>query len=246
MIDNVGKKPTFRHELKYLFDYADAELLKSRIGGMLLPDENIDGTGTYRIRSIYFDDYWDSAYEDKVNGFPSRNKYRLRVYNNNEKIIRLERKTKQGSYILKQSAVLARENAERLLSGDYDFLLKDPQPLCQEFFCECRLKMMKPRVTIDYVRQPYIFAAGDVRITFDMDLQAVLLKFDLFDSTLPTISILPPGQLLLEVKYTEFLPTFIQRTLPQRSSQQASFSKYVLSCEKIMFLKAIENYWYES
>ena len=237
------RKLSFRNEKKYLLDNADAELLKQRLKGMLATDANANASGVYKIRSVYFDDYWNTAYEDKVNGLSSRCKYRIRVYNDDETVIHLERKIKRDAYVSKQMAVLTRDAAERLIQGDYAFLLHDPQPLCREFYCECAMKLMRPCVTVDYVRQPYVFEAGDVRITFDMDVQAAVLKYDLFDSDLPVVNVLKEGQTILEVKYTEFLPAFIKQALPAGESQAISLSKFVLAYDKTMFLRASDCGW---
>ena len=48
--------------------------------------------GGYLIRSLYFDDYWNSAYEEKESGVLMRKKYRIRIYNYSAESIKLERK----------------------------------------------------------------------------------------------------------------------------------------------------------
>ena len=183
----------FRHELKYIITRGDVEILKQRLGALLQRDAHALPCGAYKIRSIYFDDYWDSSYQEKMAGGLSRKKYRLRVYNDSDDVINLERKLKYGSLISKQSASLNRTEAEMLLNGEYGFLLKHPQQLCREFYCECITKLMRPRVTVDYEREAYILSPGDVRITLDMNLRAALLKFDLFDAELPALSIFGNG-----------------------------------------------------
>ena len=55
--------------------------------------------GGYTIRSLYFDDYCNSAYEEKDAGILMRKKYRVRIYNGSDKVIKLERKKKSGSWI---------------------------------------------------------------------------------------------------------------------------------------------------
>ena len=167
-----------------------------------------------------------------------RNKYRIRVYDDCDRTINLERKHKEGNYIAKQAATLTREESEMLLNGEYDFLLKNPQQLCREFYYECTTNLMRPRITVDYDREPYVWAPGDVRITFDMDVRAALLRFDLFDSELPTLNVLDPGHMILEVKYTEFLPSLVRKVLPQGTSQMLAISKYILCCDKAMFLSS--------
>ena len=54
--------------------------------------------GGYTIRSLYFDDYCNSAYEEKDAGILMRKKYRVRIYNGSDKVIKLERKKKYGAH----------------------------------------------------------------------------------------------------------------------------------------------------
>lgn len=226
----------FRHELKYLITPGDAELLKLRLGAIMRLDAKAEETGGYKVRSLYFDDLWNSAYEEKLMGVVSRCKYRIRIYNDSDKSINLERKLKRGNYIAKQSAALTRDEAEMLIGGEYGFLLNNPQQLCREFYYECTTRLMRPRVIVDYERIPYTMPVGDVRITFDMDVRAALLSFDIFDPKLPALGVLEHGNMILEVKFTGLLPGILKKALPQRASQVLSASKYVLACDKVKFL----------
>lgn len=61
---------------------------------------------------------------------------------------------------------------------------------------------------MDYERIPWILDAGTVRITFDSDVRAAIGSYDIFDTGLPALSVLEPGKLILEVKFTEMLPSF--------------------------------------
>lgn len=235
-IAETAKEITFRHELKYFIIPGDATILKQRLGALLLRDENVDDKYIYKVRSLYFDDYRNSAYEEKMMGTASRKKYRIRVYNDSDKVIHLERKLKQGNFIAKQSALLTREEVEMIVHGEYQFLLKNSQRLCREFYYECTSNLMRPKVIVDYEREPYVYAPGDVRITFDMDVRAALLRQDIFDSHLPAFNVLDPGRIILEVKYTKLLPSLIKEMLPQRTSQVLAISKYVMACDRAMFI----------
>ena len=86
----------FRHELKYLLNPADAELIRERLSVVLHPDPHAEN-GEYHIRSLYFDDYWDTAYEEKISGVSRRRKYRIRAYNLRDDVIRLECKEKRAA-----------------------------------------------------------------------------------------------------------------------------------------------------
>ena len=80
---------------------------------------------------------YDSAYKKKIMGVDFRQKWRIRVYNCSDRRINLERKTKNGSYIYKESANLTREEFQKILNGDYLFLLEKESNLCKEFYYEC-------------------------------------------------------------------------------------------------------------
>lgn len=231
MMNNQGNRRRFRHELKFVINEAEKQVITSKIKDVLSFDENAEN-GEYMIRSLYFDDMWNRAYEEKMSGIATREKYRIRIYNYSDRAIKLERKTKQGSYILKETANLTREEVDAILLGDYTFLMHKDSNLCKEFYMECIANQMRPRVIVDYEREPYVLKEGNVRITFDMSVRAGMLSYDLFDETLPTLPCLEPGTLIMEVKYTEFLPQIIRNILPPENSEMIAVSKYVLCYDK--------------
>ncbi len=231
----------YRNEWKYLISWGEKELITSRIAPLLHPDPNAVNGG-YLIRSLYFDDYWNTAYEQKDDGVLERKKYRIRIYNYSDRSIKLERKKKYGAYIYKQSARLTRQEFESILAGEYEFLLKSSQPLLQEFYVECRCHNLRPRTIVDYEREPWILDAGTVRITFDQNVRAAVGSFDIFDPSLPCLSVIDPGRLVMEVKFTEFLPKFVQDILPPQRAEMTAVSKYVLCYEKTQYLNG-DGYW---
>jgi len=240
----MSKTEQYRNEWKYLIDTAQKELICQRLYPMLQLDKHA-ANGGYMIRSLYFDDYYQSAYEEKDAGVLRRKKYRIRIYNCDDSSIKLERKKKFGAYIFKESASLTKEEVYKILDGDYEFLLHSDKPLCREFYVECISNVMRPRTIVDYDREPWILDAGTVRITFDMDVRAAVGSYDIFDSTLPTLPVLEPGKCVMEVKFTEFLPQFVREILPDRASEFTAVSKYVLCYEKTEYMNSFK-YWYEN
>ena len=238
------KVERYRNEWKYLIDTAQKELICSRLSPFLTLDKHARNGG-YMIRSLYFEDYYKSAYEEKESGVKLRKKYRIRIYNCSDSSIKLERKKKYGSYIYKEAAKLTKEEVYMILNGDYEFLLKNPQSLCQEFYYECVSNVMRPRTIVDYDREPWILDEGTVRITLDMDVRAAIGSFDIFDSTLPALPVLEPGKCVMEVKYTEFIPKVLREVLPDRASEYSALSKYLLCYEKTEYLNGFK-YWYEN
>ena len=176
----AGTAEHFRNEWKYLISTSEKELLELRMKHLLKKDPHASDGG-YMIRSLYFDDYWNSAYEEKESGVLMRKKYRIRIYDYSDRSIKLERKKKFGSYIYKESAPLTREEVEKILAGEYEFLLHSPYSLCREFYIECVSNMMRPRTIVDYDRVPWIMDTGTVRITFDCDVRAAVGGYDIFD-----------------------------------------------------------------
>ena len=94
----MSKSEKYRNEWKYLIDTAQKELICQRLGPFLELDRHAQNGG-YMIRSLYFDDYYNSAYEEKDAGVLRRKKYRIRVYNCSDSSIKLERKKKFGEQI---------------------------------------------------------------------------------------------------------------------------------------------------
>lgn len=240
----MSKSEQYRNEWKYLIDTAQKELICKRLAPFLQLDKHAKDGG-YMIRSLYFDDYYHSAYEEKDAGVLQRKKYRIRIYNCEDKSIKLERKKKFGSYIYKEAASLTKEEVYKIINGDYEFLLHSDKPLCREFYVECMSNVMRPRTIVDYNREPWILDEGTVRITFDMDVRAAVGSFDIFDPTLPTLPVLEPGKCVMEVKFTEFLPQVLREVLPDRASEFTAVSKYVLCYEKTEYMNSFK-YWYEN
>lgn len=233
-----GGPGAFRNEWKYYLSLWDCQAQKDRFQTVMQRDPHAEGgahPGIYSIRSLYFDDYWNSSYNDKIAGVNYRKKYRIRIYNCNDSTIRLERKCKVGSYIHKDSARLARQEYEWLMEGRYDFLLKHKEPLCREFYYECTANVMRPKVIVDYEREPFILPEGDVRVTFDSNVRAAVPEGDLFDPSLPSYAILPYGKTIMEVKFTEFLPQVIQEVLPPGGQEFSAISKYTLCYDKLYY-----------
>lgn len=231
-MESLFQKPLkYRNEWKYFISLWEGEILKRRLAPFLQKDPYARD-GKYMIRSLYFDDYWNSAYEEKLMGVEERQKWRVRIYNYSDAGIKLERKKKSGSYIHKDSAALTRNEFERIMECDYGFLLGHPAPLCREFYYECMVRLQRPKVIVDYEREPLIRAEGDVRITFDSDVRAAVGGWDIFDADLTTFSVLPPDVMILEVKFTEFIPAMIRKLLPLDGQEFSAISKYTLCYEK--------------
>lgn len=75
----------------------------------------------YMIRSLYFDDCYECAYEEKLAGVEARSKYRIRIYNYSDSIIKLECKHKEGSIYTRPRQRLPELRWSRLFPADMAF-----------------------------------------------------------------------------------------------------------------------------
>lgn len=226
------KNRKFRHEMKYYINYIEMHALKSKVSTVLTLDKNSKTPEGYNIRSLYFDGVHDHALYDKNDGIFGREKYRIRIYNGEDHIINLERKSKFGDYVSKESARLSRADYDSILQGQYDTLRTRSEPLIQDFYRALQYRLFRPRVIVDYIREAYVFNPGNVRITFDKELRAGINDIDLFDNRIIYEEILYPEQVILEVKFDHFLPDMIRQLVQPERFVRSAISKYVLCRER--------------
>lgn len=215
-----------RHEIKFFLSATDALWLSSRFAAVLARDCNAGPEGNYMVRSLYLDDVFDSAFYDKVAGAPSRDKYRLRMYNLDDRMILLERKRKLGDLIQKDSAQISRRMAERIVSGDPSGFEKVDSPLVRDLFRGMRTQLLRPAVLVDYAREAFCHPAENARVTIDRMLRAGP-RTGLFDPLVPTIPALGADQAILEVKFDRMMPGEIAYLLRNAPASRSAISKYV-------------------
>ncbi len=217
----------YRHELKYHITHADYLALRQRLRPVMKQDPHVNSNGTYIIRSIYFDNYKDKALREKINGLQQREKFRIRYYNDDLSFITLEKKIKHNDLCMKIDAPLSQSDFRRILIEPGPWMLEHSQPLVGELYCKMKQQQLKPRVVVSYVREPYIYDAGNVRVTFDSDIRTSLFQNSFAEGQLNNISATDlPGDMILEVKFDAFLPEIISCLLQSENLRQQAFSKY--------------------
>lgn len=111
----------FRHEYKHRINALDVMLLRQRLRPLLKYDENSKENGMYFIKSLYFDNYNDTALREKLDGVDNREKFRIRYYNNDTSFIRLEKKSKIKGLCAKEKAIITAEQCRKIIYNDIDF-----------------------------------------------------------------------------------------------------------------------------
>lgn len=221
-------KEKYRHELKYMVDERDIALIMSRIRGIMKADK-YHPEGKYRIRSVYFDDLYDSALMQNFNGISPRSKYRIRIYNESKETICLEQKIKNYDMTRKISCFLSPEECDYLLQGHGDKILSGKD---KELLINLKLKILQncfsPKVIVEYERTAFTYNEGNVRITFDKNLASSGYIDRFWEKELPKRPVMMNGKSIMEVKYDEFLPGFIRQAINTGKLERTTFSKYTL------------------
>lgn len=229
----------FRHELKYYISQPVYNILRNRIAFLLRPDSNTDENNSYTVSSLYFDDAADSAYYEKLDGYQMRKKFRIRVYNGDDGLIRLEKKSKNSSYILKHSGRLSRADYEGIIAGNAGSFVRADNGVIAEMYKEMLFNYLRPKVIVEYDREAYIGECSELRVTFDKDLRVVYNSLDLFESSNAYKQVLPDGMLVLEVKFNSILPEHIRQVIAEVDKHSLAISKYVLCRDKYNEIKGI-------
>ena len=222
----------YRHEWKHEISYADLLAIRQRLRVIMESDAHARD-GKYQIRSLYLDNLDDKALREKIDGVNCREKFRIRAYNLSDARITLEKKIKSHGMTAKRSCLIDRETCMRMLSGQSVSNRLGQHPLLDEWIVQRETAGLRPVMLGEYVRKPYVYPLGNVRITFDRNISACVRPRDLFERQVSRIAVLPTGYHVLEVKYDDFLPDVIYRLIDSGHMRQTTFSKFYLGCKAI-------------
>lgn len=217
----------FRHEYKFMISRQSAELLKRRLPHIMQRDPHAGPAGQYTIRSLYFDDLAFRAFEEKVSGVNDRTKFRIRCYNYADTVFKLEKKEKKGNLTRKTAQSISRDDVLQLHRNPRQRLSEDPKGLGEELRLLCLTRGARPVVLVDYDRTPFTSVCGNTRITLDENLRTLPYTGDLFAAE-DAIPVMEPEQVILEVKFDDFLPGHLDAALADIPKIPMAISKFAM------------------
>ncbi|MBD5477549.1 MAG: polyphosphate polymerase domain-containing protein [Lachnospiraceae bacterium] len=218
----------YRHEIKFLVSDMDLEIIRYRL--LPIMQQDIHQTGeSYTIRSLYFDDFQNSCMKENEDGIDNRQKFRIRIYNEEISFIKLEKKIKYRGMTRKESALISKSDVLTYMDRSVKVFQKESERLEKELQTQIQTKGMHAASIVEYERTAFVEERGNVRITFDRNIRGSTKVNDFFKSRLMAIPLLPKGIQVLEVKYDELLPGYIYEVLNMGTLQRSSFSKYCYS-----------------
>lgn len=223
----------YRNEIKFIISKTMAEVLKQRLSLIMSVDTNsYNSDNSYLIRSLYFDNENSDAYYEKMDGVEYRKKYRIRIYNFDDKFIRLECKYKHNNMTSKDQILIDKELCIKIIDGKIDEIDLTKDNLLRQFALDYRLNRLNPSIIVDYNRVAFTYHVSDVRITFDSQIKSGMYNYNLFDKNATTYRVIDDNQMVLEVKFNEILPESIALILQTVPTFRQAFSKFA-ACRNI-------------
>ena len=216
----------YRHEYKYVLDDLKTTLMKARAGALFRPDPYARPDGMYSIKSLYFDDINNGCFYDAANGNDPRAKFRIRLYNDDADMIRLEKKIKRNGFTLKEQAMLSREECESLIQGRPVDIGSAEDEKKRSLLSQMSVNGLIPVIIIAYERQPFICPGSDIRFTIDTRITFSTDVKSFLDPDKKAVMSLGSGFSVMELKWGRYLPGYITEYLAINSLERTRFSKY--------------------
>lgn len=163
-----------------------------------------------------------------MDGINERTKYRIRFYNYDPSDIKLERKEKLGNLTKKTSQTITKQDARALEYALTGGCPDTPEGLTEELRLACIGRGLRPRVLVDYDRTPFVCNCGNTRITLDENVRTRPYIAHLFASPRAMTPVLDPDQVILEVKFDDFLPGYLADAMEDIPKAPLAISKFAL------------------
>jgi SPX domain protein involved in polyphosphate accumulation len=220
---------TSRYECKYLVSRMDAERIRRFIAPFMILDPYSvkQADRRYPVYSIYLDSQRLTTYEDTIQGTRNRFKLRLRYYSEHDlkSPVFFEVKKRSDQVINKSREASDRESAQ-------EFLRHGHHEKAAEFIGHCERIGAMPAMRIRYMREAYECSGhAPVRLTFDTDLHhCIVSDFDLAESR-PNWKPTPMEGVIVEIKFTERKPLWLDELVHVFELNKQSVAKYVRSID---------------
>lgn len=225
-----------RYEFKYFLTKKVANEIINHAKKFMVLDSFADSKPDkkYLVRSIYFEDNFNSNFEEKINGYRIRKKFRLRFYDKDfgkgPVFLEIKGRNLERTYKIRAKlhySDLDIVNQRKSLSN---LLSKYPNSIpIKDFIFETCKKSLRPKILVDYERMPFINKYGlYFRLTFDQNLSCKKLDNNLRNNLTSNSIKCKAGFTILEVKFERSIPLWFHRIIQSYNLRRNSISKFVL------------------
>ncbi len=227
---------TKRFEIKYQIDDRTAHAIRRVLRSQLEPDDfgASRDLPVYSVHSLYLDSPDFSLCRATFNGDRNRFKLRVRYYSDDPAApVYLEIKRREDRCIRKQRALVRREVLPGLLAGEFPGLVHLVHPSARaiadlEAFCGLARRLgAGPSAHVAYEREAWLSTGhNSVRVTFDRVVRCEATSALRFETTFREPTEVFPGQVILEIKFTDRFPGWLNQLVSRHSLRQCGAAKY--------------------
>jgi SPX domain protein involved in polyphosphate accumulation len=223
-----------RLELKFLVQGASRRAVLRELEARLLPDPHGDGSGRYRVRSLYFDTPSFAIFRSRLAEPDAQHGVKLRIRTYGDEVgpnsaAMVEIKGKQSGATIKERVSLSLDDAYRLSNGLDPKHWDDPRDarLARQIAQFSRGLTLRPAAAIAYDRSAFAGKGleSGLRVTLDRRLTCRGPELRL-DQEGPYQRFFPIDCAILELKASGELPLWIDRLIASHAEPRA-VSKYV-------------------
>jgi SPX domain protein involved in polyphosphate accumulation len=237
----VRIKEYSRHELKYMLNREQCELLTEALATYMEPDAFGDAQGRYAITSLYYDTVDYKAYWDKIEGHKFRRKVRIRVYGEQtvtpdttcfaEIKQRLNKTLQKKRVKLPYSSAAALCGAGQPVEGASEI----DQAVIEEIQYLYYTLQLQPACVVSYHRLAFNGSEYDpgLRVTFDTNLKGRTHDLTLLSQGYAESHFfVPPGWCVMEVKVNYRVPYWLTELIGKHRCTLRRVSKYCTALEQ--------------
>jgi VTC domain-containing protein len=235
-VASAGAIQAARFEFKYLVDEYTAKHIRRFVLMYLDPDAYTVGRERigYPVHSLYLDSPDLQLCRATTDGLKNRFKLRLRFYESDSERVFFEVKRRVNDVILKQRAAVRRSSVPRLIAGECprpdDLICCDKRSKFALYeFCRLRDELAAiPAAYTSYYREGYEPPDSNLnRVTFDRTLRAGDFRGNLSVADLDNWPCPSVEGTVLELKFTDMFPTWMQTMVESFDLMRTSMPKYV-------------------
>jgi SPX domain protein involved in polyphosphate accumulation len=220
----------------------EALAIRSYLSSYLEPDENALGKpdNSYSVHTLYLDSNQLATYRAANDGDRNRFKLRIRYYDEDpQSPVFFEIKRRINDGIVKQRARVKREAVHSLLAGEspmpehlYKWSDRQWADLLDFWHLVERLQAA-PRAHNAYLREAYVNADATVRVTIDRAVR-IGTEFggELGTEIMDAVEVFA-GAVILELKFTERMPTWLIEMVRGFELKSSGAAKYVRGVEML-------------
>lgn len=227
-----------RYELKYRIRETKARAMAQYIQQFIGPDQYARKCPDYQypISSLYLDSNQLHLCHETLEQKKNRFKLRVRCYDDNpQSPCFFEIKRRLNNVILKGRARLSKDQVPSIIQGNQpsSILYKKDMDIIQQFQFYVRMLQARPIILVRYMRQAFEDDSQNrVRITFDRGLSFRTVESPIVTINGPDWNAVLMDFVILEIKFTNYYPLWLNDLTKTFDLKQTAMSKYVSSVKQ--------------